>query len=57
MGILDTTFNCQNCSKTLWLKYNKLPDGRLVCPKCYYIYKNTEKIDTYLNRKKVIENL
>ena len=57
MGILDSTFNCQNCSKTLWLKYYKLPDGKIVCPKCYNFYKNTEKIDTYLNKKKVIENL
>ena len=57
MGILDSTFNCQNCSKTLWLKYYKLPNGKIVCPKCYDIYKNTEEIETYVNRKKVIENL
>ena len=57
MGILDSIFNCQNCSKKLWLKYYKLPDRKIVCPKCYFLLKNTEDIETYLNRKKVIENL
>jgi len=51
-----STFNCQNCSKTLWLKYYKLPDGRIVCPKCYDIFKNTVEMDKQINRKKVIEN-
>jgi formylmethanofuran dehydrogenase subunit E len=50
MSILESTFNCQNCSKTLWLKYYKLPDGRIVCPKCY------DEIDKQMNRKKEIEN-
>ncbi|MCJ7571113.1 MAG: hypothetical protein MUO82_04460 [Candidatus Thermoplasmatota archaeon] len=44
MGILTSTFNCQNNSKTLWLKYYKLPNGKTVCPECYYLYKNTEEI-------------
>jgi formylmethanofuran dehydrogenase subunit E len=43
MNILDSTFSCQNCSKTLGFKYYKLPDGKLVCQKCYDIYKTIDK--------------
>ena len=56
MGILNSTFICQNCSKTLWFKYYKLPYGRIVCPKCYDIYKNAEEIDKQMNGKKEIKN-
>jgi|GEM_PF-6239098 len=38
-----TSFNCQNCNKTVWFKYYKLPDKRIVCPKCYDIYITTKK--------------
>jgi len=51
-----STFNCQNCSKTLWFKYHKLPSGKIICPKCYDIFKNTVEMDKQINRKKVIEN-
>ena len=56
MGILDSTFICQNCSKKLWFKYYKLPDGKIVCPECNYNYKNAEELDKQMNRKKEIEN-
>jgi len=34
----DKIFNCQKCDRTLWLRYWKLPDGRMVCPTCYNEY-------------------
>jgi len=52
MSILESTFNCQNCSKKLWLKYYKLPDGRTVCPKCFDIYVQTKETDKLTDRKK-----
>lgn len=36
----DKIFNCQKCDRTLWLRYWKLPDGRIVCPICYSEYSN-----------------
>ena len=54
MGILDASFNCKKCNKTLWLKYYKLPDGEIVCPECYSNYINRKEIEerVKLQRKK-----
>jgi len=57
MGKLDSTFNCSNCGKTLWLKYHKYRNGKIVCLRCYYLLANTKGIESYLNMKKVMENL
>ena len=51
-GKLESIFSCQNCGKTLWLKYYKLPDGRTVCPKCFDIYVQTKYMDKQMDRKK-----
>jgi recombinational DNA repair protein (RecF pathway) len=56
MGRLDSIFNCQNCSKTLWLKYYKLPDGRTVCPKCFDFLIRTGEIEKIKIRLKKFEN-
>ena len=57
MGKLDSTFNCSNCGKTLWLKYHKYRNGKIVCLRCYCLLANTKGIESYLNMKKVMENL
>lgn len=57
MAKLNSTFNCSNCGKIIWSKYHKLPNEKIVCTKCYNLYNNRDKIESYLNMKKVIENL
>ncbi len=57
MGLLESTFNCQKCSRKLWLKYYKLSDGRIVCLKCYNFYKDIEETDNPSNRKNDVKKL
>lgn len=52
MDKLELIFNCQNCSKTLWLKYYKLPDGRSVCPKCFDFFISSGEIEKIKKRMK-----
>ena len=48
MKIYGSTFNCKNCNNTIFFNYYKLPDGKIICPKCYdKMNKCIEEINTY----------
>ncbi len=52
MGRLESIFCCQNCNKTLWLKYYKLPDGRTVCLKCFDFLIRSGEIEKIKEKEK-----
>ena len=58
MKIYGSTFNCKNCNNTIFFNYYKLPDGKIICPKCYdKMNKCIEEINTYWIQKMKLKDI